>query len=181
MENYSRVCFFLCWLKFFQFICDCFHAFLKSQTVAGISTNKVDRSILKLHGLLALLHSCRRKEIKLCLFWLHDRKAFQSLGILVNQSMALIEKASYMSVMKSTSSTLGSWSTILSASSQNVVGRANGARNSAQPSMMYVMSLIWLDNMMTVILQSICITWDLSVFIGVLSLVASGHGTGTKG
>ena len=34
---------------------------------------QVDSSILKLHGLLVLLHSLRRKEIKLCFFWFHDR------------------------------------------------------------------------------------------------------------
>ena len=139
-------------------------------------------------------HSFRRKEIKLCFFWLHDRKAFQSLGILVSEplmrwgfvdpllilSMALIDKASYLSVKKSTSSTLGSLSKILSASSPNVVGRATWAWNSAQPSMMYVICLWvglttwWLS------FSKACITWDLSVFIGMLSLVASGHGTCPK-
>lgn len=52
---YPCVCFFLCWCQFLHFIRDSSHAILRAQTVTGITTNRVDLSILKLCCKLILL------------------------------------------------------------------------------------------------------------------------------
>ena len=169
MENYSCVCFFLCWLKFFQFICDCFHAFLKSQTVAGISTTKVDRSILKLHGLLVLLpffQEERNQALLVLITWQRSLPVSWDFGQRAIDEMRFCWSSSH-------SFNGLDWQTFIFVSDevyhlyfgklvQNTFCELPkcgwqgylGPKQCTAIDDVCDMSLVWLDNMMTVILQS---------------------------
>ncbi len=137
-------------------------------------------------------HSFSRKATKLSLFSLHERNAFQSLGIFVRApfirwgldvpllplSEAFIDSFLYLSVTKSTRLPFGSLSNKLSASSPKEPGKETCACSIALPLMMFVgpPDFTW-----CVSSSRVCMSCALSVFTGTPSLVASAQGTGPKG
>ena len=119
---------------------------------------------------------------KKCLFWSQHRKAFWCLEILVSgplmtwgfadplliRSIVLIDKASYLSVMKSTSSTFGQLV-------QNIFCNFPKWVEVYVICFWFGLTTRWLT------FSEACIRWDLSTFPGVPSFVASSHGTRLKG
>ena len=142
---------------------------------------------------LFCFHSLRRKEIKLCFFWLHDRSLPVSWDFgqwAIDEMMFCWSSSHFFHGLDWHFCQWWSLPLYFGKLVQNTFCKLpkcgwqgyQGLKQCTAIDDVCDMSLVWHDNMMTVTAVSkACITWDLSVFIGVPSLVASGHGTGPKG